>query len=169
MFLNLLDWMAGHEMNRGVRSCWYSKDIYLTSPFCWQKVPAANFVFGLISGTEHASYMCVVLFWFDSLTISSCLVVIYQDIIHAYRKKRRHSFLASVLLLVFHRIAGKFLHISQKLRFPSLHFHGFAEVLIKVEITSIHDWSKKNILIYIQCILKWECEYVEHNKYIYRN
>jgi hypothetical protein len=34
MFLHLLDGMVGHEMNRGVRSCRYSKDIFLTSPFC---------------------------------------------------------------------------------------------------------------------------------------
>jgi len=34
MFLNMLDGMVGREMNRGVRSYWYSKDIYLTLPFC---------------------------------------------------------------------------------------------------------------------------------------
>lgn len=95
--------------------------------------------------------MQVVQFWFESLAISSCFVVNYQDIIPAYREKRCF-FLASLLLWVFHRTAGKFLHVSQKLRFPSLHFRGFVEVLVKVEITSIHDWSKKNILIYIQCI-----------------
>jgi len=95
--------------------------------------------------------MYVVQFWFDSLAISSCLVVNYQDIIHTYREKRCHLFLGS-FLWVFHRIAGKFFHIDQKLRFPSLHLHGFEEVLIKVEITLIHDWSKKNILVYIQYI-----------------
>ena len=94
----------------------------------------------------------VVQFWFDSLAISSCLAVNYQDIIHAHREKRRFFFLASLLLWVFHRIAGKFLRVSQKLRFPTLHFHGFVEVLIEVEITLVHDWSKKNILVYIQCI-----------------